>query len=136
MAPTVVSWAAYWKWLDLHDSRLAFLASPIAAYILAAFAIVELVMDKLPKTPSRKSLLPLIARIVLGGFSGAALCTAASQSPFLGAVLGGLGAVTGTFAGYEVRTRLVRILKVPDFVVAVLEDAVAIGGGFLIVSRF
>jgi uncharacterized membrane protein len=46
------------------------------------------------------------------------------------------GAIAGAFTGYEVRKRLVRALKVPDFVIALLEDAVAIGGGLLIVSRF
>lgn len=136
MAPTAVSWAAHWKWLDLQDSRFAFLASPITAYILAAFAIVELIADKLPKTPSRKSLVPLIVRIALGGFSGAVLCTAANQSAPLGAVLGGLGGVAGALAGYELRKRLVSSLKLPDFAIAVLEDAVAIGGGLYIVSRF
>ena len=54
----------------------------------------------------------------------------------LGAVLGGVGGVVGGFAGYEARTRLVKALKVPDTVVALLEDAVAIGGGFFLVSRF
>ena len=47
-----------------------------------------------------------------------------------------VGAIADAFAGYEVRKRLVRALKVPDFVIALLEDAVAIGGGLLIVSRF
>jgi len=47
-----------------------------------------------------------------------------------------IGVVAGAFAGYEIRTRLVRALKVPDFVVATLEDGVAIGGGLWIVSRF
>jgi uncharacterized membrane protein len=42
----------------------------------------------------------------------------------------------GAFAGYEIRNRLVRALKVPDFVIALLEDAVAIAGGLVIVSRF
>lgn len=135
-APAVVSWAAHWRWLDLQRSYLAFLGSTAAAYILAAAAIVELVLDKLPKTPSRKEPVGLTARIVLGGLSGAALCASANQSVTLGAVLGGLGGVIGGFAGYEVRTRLVKALKVPDLVVALLEDAVAIGGGFFIVSRF
>jgi len=31
---------------------------------------------------------------------------------------------------------LVKALKVPDFVIAFLEDAVAVGRGLLIVSRF
>jgi uncharacterized membrane protein len=135
-APAVVCLAAHWKWLDLQDSRLGFIASPVVAYIAAAFAIVELVVDKLPKTPSRKAAVGFIARIVLGGFSGAVLCTAANQSAVIGAALGALGGVTGMYAGYEARTRLVKSLGVPDFVIAILEDAVAIGGGLFIVSRF
>jgi uncharacterized membrane protein len=135
-APAVVSWAAHWKWLDLQQSPLAFLASTVAVYILTAGAIVELVVDKLPKTPSRTALMGLIARLLLGGLSGAALCAAANQSAVLGAVLGGLGGVAGAFAGYKARTYLVKALKIPDTVVALLEDAVAIGAGFFIVSRF
>jgi uncharacterized membrane protein len=135
-APAVVSWAAYWKWLDLQHSFLAFLGTSLAAYILAVAAIGELVMDKLPGTPSRKSPVGLIARFVLGALSGAALCGATNQSLALGGVLGGLGGVIGGLVGYEVRTRLVKALKVPDIVIALMEDAVAIGVGFFIVSRF
>ena len=51
-------------------------------------------------------------------------------------VLGAVGGVAGAFAGYEVRTRLVKALKVPDLVIALLEDAVAIAGGLFIVTRF
>jgi uncharacterized membrane protein len=135
-APAVVSWAAHSKWLNLQQSSLAFLGSTAAVYILAAAAIVELVVDKLPKTPRRTEPVGLIARALLGGMSGAALCAAANQSVWLGAVLGCLGGVTGGFGGYEMRTRLVKTLRVPDFVVAVLEDGIAIAGGFFIVSRF
>lgn len=59
-----------------------------------------------------------------------------AQSIVLGAVLGVVGGVAGAFAGYDARTRLVKALKVPDLVIALLEDAVAIGGGLFIVSRF
>jgi uncharacterized membrane protein len=135
-APAVVAWAARWKWLELHNSFLAFMASAVAAYIFTAAAIVEFVVDKLPKTPSRKEARGLTARIVLGGLSGAAVCAAGNHSAVLGALLGAAGGVAGAFAGYEARTRPVRALNVPDFVIALLEDAVAIGGGFLIVSRF
>lgn len=135
-APAVVSWAAHLKWLDLQHSQLAFLGSTAAVYILTAGATVELIVDKLPKTPRRTELLGLIARFALGGLSGAALCAAANQSIVLGVVLGGVGGVAGGFAGYEARTRLVKALKVSDTVVALLEDAVAIGGGFFLASRF
>jgi uncharacterized membrane protein len=135
-APAVVSLAAHWKWLELGHSPLAFLASTVAAYIFAAGALVELVVDKLPKTPRRTEALGLIARFALGGLSGAALCAAANQSAVIGAVLGGVGGVAGGFAGYGARNRLVNSLKMPDLVVALVEDAVAIGVGFVIVSRF
>jgi uncharacterized membrane protein len=78
----------------------------------------------------------LIARIVLGGLSGAGIAVSGAQSIVLGAVLGAVGGIAGAFAGYQARTRLVKALKAPDLVIALLEDAVAIGGGLLIVSRF
>ena len=135
-APAVTSLAAHWKWFSLQHSGLAFMGSAVAAYLFAAAALGELVVDKLPQAPSRKELLGLIARIVFGGLSAAVLCAAANQSAPLGAGLGGVGGIVGAFVGYEARTRLVKALKVPDFVIALLEDAVAIGGGFFIVSRF
>jgi uncharacterized membrane protein len=66
----------------------------------------------------------------------AAVAVAGAHSIALGMVLGVAGAIASAFVGYEVRKRLVRALKVRDFVIAILEDAVAIGGGLLIVSRF
>ena len=135
-APAVVSLAAHWKWLELGQSPLAFLSSAAAAYIFAAGALVELVVDKLPKTPPRTAAVGLIARVALGGLSGAALCAAANLSVVIGALLGGVGGVVGAFAGYAARKRLVSSLRVPDLVVAFIEDAVAIGIGFFIASRF
>jgi uncharacterized membrane protein len=135
-APAVVSWAAHRDWLNLHNASLSFMGSIAAVAAFTLLALVELVADQLPSTPSRTKPPGLIARVVLGGLSGACVAVAGAQSMALGAVLGGVGGIAGAFAGYEVRTRLVRALKVPDLVIAVLEDAVAIGGGLLIVSRF
>jgi uncharacterized membrane protein len=135
-APAVVAWAAHLKWEDLRETWAAFMASAVTLSILTALAAVELIRDKLPNTPSRKAPGAFAARIASGALSGAALCAAARQSSVLGGVLGGLDAVVGTLGGYEARTRLVKAWGVPDFVVALLEDAVAIGGGLFIVSRF
>jgi uncharacterized membrane protein len=135
-APAVVAWAAHLGRLDLHVSPLAFLGSAVTVDLLTLFAVGELVADKLSFTPPRTAPLGLIARVVLGGLSGAALAAAGGQSIALGAVLGVAGGVVGAFAGYQVRTRLVKALKVPDFVIAVLEDALAVGGAIFIVSRF
>jgi uncharacterized membrane protein len=100
---------------------------------LAVAATVELVIDKLPRTPNRTAPFGLGARILLGGLSGAAICIIGNQSVALGAVLGGLGGIAGAFAGYRVRTGLVKKLHVPDYVIALMEDVVAIGGAFLLV---
>ena len=40
----------------------------------------------------------------------------------------------GTLAGYRARTRLVRALELPDYVVAIAEDTVAVGGALLIAA--
>ncbi len=135
-APMVVSWAARLKWVSVAGTWAAFLGSAATPYIFTVLAIGELVNDKLPKTPSRKAPPSFAFRIVSGAFSGAALSAGASQSAAIGAVCGGLGALAGTLGGYEVRTRLVKAPHVPDLVIALVEDAVAVGGGFFLVSRF
>lgn len=133
-APAAVSWAARLGWLDLHDSPLAFMGSAVAVALLSLLAIAEYVADLLPTTPSRTAPGPLIARILMGGLCGACLYASARHSLFVGAVLGGLGAVLGAFGGYQARTRLVSALKVKDRVIALSEDLVAIVLAWLFVS--
>src|ERR1700733_5963484 len=89
-APAAVSWAARMGWLHLENTSLAFLGFAFTPYIFSVLAIGELIADKLPKTPSRKTPGPFIGRIVTGGLSGAAL-GAASQSVTGGLVAGALG---------------------------------------------
>lgn len=132
-APAAVSWAAHVGWLKLDGSPLAFMGSTVAVVIVSLSATVEYVVDVLPTTPRRTAPGPLIARITTGGLAGACLCVSANQPLLLGALLGGLGGVVGAFAGYEVRKRLVAGLKVKDVVIALAEDAVAIGAAYLLV---
>jgi uncharacterized membrane protein len=135
-APAIVAWAAHRNWINLRNTILSFMGSNAAVVIFTLLAVVELVADKLPSTPRRTEPLGLIARIVFGGLSGACVAVSGAQSILLGAVLGAVGGVAGAFAGYQARTHLVKALKVPDLVIALLEDVVAIGGGLFIVSRF
>ena len=128
-APAAVSWAARVGWLDLHGSRLAFLGNAVTPWILTALALAELVTDQLPKTPSRKSPVQFGARIVSGGFSGAAIGMGAGNW-VIGVVAGAIGAVIGTLGGYEFRRRLAAAFH-RDRPAAFLEDAVAIGGSVL-----
>lgn len=132
-APAALSWAARLGWIPLEGTPLAFLGYAPMPYILSLFAAGELIADKLPKTPSRKSAVGFTARIVVGAMCGAAL--GASRGVLaIGLAEGALGAVVGTFAGYEFRARLVKATGGKDLPIALLEDAIAIGGAFLILS--
>ena len=135
-APAVAAWAAYRGWLNLQGTALSFMGSVAAVATFTLLAVVELVTDQLPSTPARTKPPGLIARILLGGLSGAAVALAGRQSAAIGCALGAVGGVIGAFVGYQVRTGLVRALKVPDFVIAVLEDLVAVAGALFIVTRF
>jgi uncharacterized membrane protein len=133
-APAVVAWGAHLGWLHLRGG-LAFFANRISLVIFSLFAVGELIADKLPFIPPRTQLGPLGVRVVFGALCAAALCDSSGASQVLGAILGALGAVAGTFAGYFYRRALSPGAKVPDFLVALLEDLVAVGGGFLLVSH-
>lgn len=135
-APAVVAWAAHRGWMNLTNTPLAFMASIFAVVLFTIMAVAELVADKLPSAPSRLKPPGLIARIVLGSLCGAAVAVAGMQSLLLGILLGVAGALAGSFGGHAARTRLVKALGVPDIMIALIEDAAAIGGGFFIVSRF
>ena len=133
--PAAVAWAVYLGWLKLARP-LSLIGSLPAVIILSLFAIIELIVDKLPNTPNRTAPQGLIVRIVTGGFTGACVSLGGGQSAFVGAGLGVIGGIVGCFGGYQVRTRLVKSLRQPDFNIALLEDLIAIGGSLFIVSRF
>src|SRR6202049_1274464 len=135
-APAVVAWAAHLGWINLHGSSLAFMGSAWAVAIFTLLAVVELVADQLPSTPSRTAPVGLSARIVTGALTGACLAVAGDATLWLGAFAGALGGIAGAFAGCHARVGLVRALRVPDFAVAIPEDVIAIGLGLFVASRF
>jgi uncharacterized membrane protein len=134
-APALVSWATYFGWLGLQGSPLAFMGSIAAVAIFSIFAIGELVADKLPRTPKRTALAPLLARILIGGLCGACLFASVSQPILIGVALGAIGGIIGAFAGYEIRRRIASALNIKDIFVAIAEDLLAVGLACLIVSR-
>ena len=129
-APALVSWAAHIGWLDLSGSWLGFLANAWVRWILTVLAIVELVTDQLPSTPSRTVPVQFGARIATGALSGAAV--GAAGGSMVGGLLAGIaGAVIGTVGGRALRARLAAVFG-SDRPAAFIEDAVAIGGALLI----
>ena len=130
-APAVVSWAAFLGWIDLDNRWLHWVTHPATVTVFTVLAVIELVTDQLPKTPSRKTTPQFAARLITGGFAGAVLGSGFHYTwGSLGA--GVVGAMLGTLGGYEVRRRLVAATGGRDLPIALLEDVVAVGGGFLI----
>ena len=131
-APAAVSWAARLGWINLENSWLAFLGFSFTPYIFSVLALVELITDQLPSTPSRKSPMQFGTRIISGALCGAAIGTS-NGTLAVGLVLGILGAIAGTLGGYEARVRLVKAIGGNDLPIALAEDVIALGGAFLIV---
>jgi uncharacterized membrane protein len=110
--PAVLSWRAR------EPTRLA----------IAALAAGELIADKLPATPPRTTPPALVFRALSGGFCGRRVALAFDADPTAGTLAGATGAVAAAFVGMALRSRIVRWTGLPDPLVALAEDAVAIAG--------
>lgn len=104
----------------------------MAAGVFTVLAVVEFVTDQLPNSPSRKSAPQFAGRLMIGAFAGAVLGSV-SHHTFSALGAGVVGAVLGTLGSHEFRVRLVAATGGRDLPVAILEDVIAIGGGFLVV---
>lgn len=120
----VVAWGANLGSVPLLGTHLAWLGNAIAPWIFSVLTVGELINDKLPATPSRKIPPQFIARIVSGGFAGAAIGLS-KDLMVVGLSVGALGALVGTLGGAVARGKLAtRFGK--DLPAALTEDAVAI----------
>ena len=125
-AAAVIAWAAHLGCINLDSTGLSFMSSAIAVGFVTLAALFEYVVDVLPMTPARTTAPQLSGRFVLGTFSAACLLAAAGVG-LLFCVIGGLAAIGSAFAGYYLRTGIVRSLGTRDAFVAVTEDLVSIG---------
>ena len=130
-APAVMAWAALLHWINLSGTWASWVGHWATVTVLTIIAVAELVSDQMEQTPSRKTAVQFVTRLITGGFAGAVLGTAwGYQWSSLG--MGIIGAVLGTIGGYEARTRLVRATGSRDLPIGVLEDVVAAVGGVAI----
>ena len=129
-APAAIAWTIYLKGFDLGGSWLTFLGNGWIRLILTVLALIELVVDQLPSTPSRTVPVQFGARILSGALSGAAI-GATGGSWVVGLLVGIVGAVVGTFGGRTFRGKLAAAFA-SDRPAALIEDAVAIVGALLI----
>ena len=130
-APAAVSWAAFFGFLNLEGTWLAFLGYQFTPWILTVLAVGELIADQLPTTPSRKRLAPFATRILVGSLCGGAIAMGGS---FLGGLAAGaVGSIIGTLGGEEGRTRLAAAFG-KDRPAALIEDTIAIIGAALVLG--
>jgi uncharacterized membrane protein len=129
-APAVVAWGAFLGWIDVDGKWSQWMAHPITVTVLTIFLIVELFTDQLPRTPSRKTAPQFLTRLLMGAFAGAVVGSAFFHT-FVAAGAGIIGAVLGTLGGAEARQRFASLRSGQDRPGAILEDVVAVGGGFL-----
>ena len=133
-APAAVSWAALLGWLPVENSWAAFMGYRYTPYIFTLLAVVELVTDHFPSTPARPEPQQFAPPGVRGALCGAVI--GAASGPWIGGlIVGAIGAVIGTFGGYGARKRLVAATGGRDLPIALLEDAVAIVGAYIIVRE-
>ena len=83
-----------------QDSWAWFMGHWLTPWIFSVLAIVELVTDQLPNTPSRKVPQQFGARLITGALCGGDDRRGAGMS-IGGLIAGVIGAVIGTLGGYE-----------------------------------
>lgn len=110
--------------LPVGDTRLSFLASPLVATALTVLQAGEMVGDKLPFTPSRTTLPPLLGRAGAGALVGAVVSE--GRRPAANALLGGGAAVAAAFLGENLRAVVGGRTGVSDPLLALAEDAVVL----------
>ncbi|BBY42213.1 DUF4126 family protein [Mycolicibacterium celeriflavum] len=130
-APAVVAWGAALGWIDVDGKWSEWMAHPITVAVLTVFLLVELVTDQLPTLPSRRTAPQFITRIIMGAFAGAVIGSSHFHT-FSAMGTGMIGAVLGTLVGAAARQRFADARKGQDRPGAIIEDIVAVGGGFLI----
>ncbi len=116
----------------LEETPFSILGAPGVSRVLRTFEIGELIVDKLPMTPSRTSPPPLLGRIASGALVGAALFASEDRGQAVGGILGAAAALASAYAGESLRVQAAQRLGVPDPLVALLEDGLVLLGGALL----
>jgi uncharacterized membrane protein len=112
-------------WLGRHATRLErWLAGDAVATTTAVLAAGELIADKLPGIPDRTEPGPLLGRTAIGATLGALV--AGPDDRLVGGLVGGAAAALATYLGWFLRREAGRSTLLPDPLIAVAEDALAV----------
>ena len=99
---------------------------------MTIFLLVELVTDQLPKTPSRRTPPQFLTRLIMGAFAGAVIGSASHPHVHRDWARASSARCWARWAVRKARQRLTAANGGKDRPVAIGEDIVAVGGGFLI----
>lgn len=120
--------------LSLKKSKLSFIQSPVTAGITKVLCAGEIIGDKLPNVPDRIGFPQILGRIASGALCGAIVSTNKNDSLAKGLILGGAGALIGSYAFYYIRQYMDGLPGVKDVYVAIAEDAIALGTGAILMK--
>jgi uncharacterized membrane protein len=134
-APAVLGQLSRKGVLDEVTGPLAIVTGSKFAPAAGVMAVGEFVADKLPFAPNRTAAGPLLGRALIGGVSGAVICSSQKRSIWAGALIGGAAAVGAAYGAYHLRKDAAQNLHIPDPLVALGEDALVGALGMALTSR-
>jgi uncharacterized membrane protein len=125
---------------NLESTRLSWLRSRKVSNILIVAALGELVVDKLVAdkltfVPDRNTWPLITQRAGVGALVGSALGLSTRRSVATFATLGALTGAISSWSAYHLRTSATRELGIPDLIVALIEDALVVGGGLALIGQ-
>lgn len=123
----VLCWFSYLGYLPVKGDWPFWTAKLSAALVFTILAACEIAADKQPWMPDRTRLGSVLAKLALGGLTGAIVANSLNGAEIEGVILGALGVLVGTYTGFLVRREIVRKGQCKDWQAAVIEDAIAIG---------
>ncbi|GAB3636318.1 hypothetical protein GCM10027422_19080 [Hymenobacter arcticus] len=118
----------------LAASPLRLLQQPAVAVALELAAAREFMHDKNPGAAPRTAPRGLGLRTLGSALAGATWCQATGQSPWRGALLGGLGAAAATFGWYQLRKAITKKTDLPPHTVGFGEDVLLWAAGAVLLS--
>jgi uncharacterized membrane protein len=101
--------------------------------IVWLMAVGEMAADKSPRIPDRTEPLPLAGRLVTGALTAAAI--AAPGRGLRAAAAGAVGSAWGAYGLFHLRRLVTDRLGVPNAVAGLLEDALAVAAGAVLLHR-
>ena len=122
----VTAWFANQGKLPLEGTWASWVGHPAAVGLLTAGAVGECIADKLPNAPNRTLPVAVAGRLIFAGLVGGMIATAFRRSVWGGVALGALGALAGTYGGFQARMGLTEGKGLKDLPVALGEDALAV----------